>query len=604
MIEDLKKRLLEGDEEERRVAVEALGGLREKEAVLLLVSALGDKSWRVRKTSEEILEGFAGEESLVPALIGSLRSEDNAGMRNSAASVLVRIGWSAIPYLIETLKDVDKDIRKFAVDILGEIGDKTAISPLVDALRDSDDNVRSSAAEALGKIGGDEVVNALVYVLTNTEDDIWLRYSALEALGKTGSRMPIEPIIMLLDEKLLRKAAMDALAKSCDPRAIPHLVAGLQDKSRGCREAAVTGLNSIYKSLPFQERLTVDEEIRANANSHLLTGLLDSPSIDIKKGAVVILGIMGGGADPAMILNLASDERMQDAVTDAFVKMGEKGLEVLTETFPDADDKMRSYICMVIGKIGDKKGVNTLTSALSDPYGHTRQSAALAIAEIGAIETLPLLVPLLLDEFEDVEEAAVQAIIRLSKESQVEAVRSLLDGIASREPRLRRNITAILGGIGSKDALPAIISSLKDEDSDVRKAAATAIGNLMLKEGIDPLAIALADEDGQVRLAGVNALSRFQSIEAGRLLALASDDTDIWVRCAALKGLSKIGDKNAEKILSRAVMDEVGVVAITAIESLFAMKGVEAVETVKKGLRHNNPDVAWAAEKTLSKIAK
>ena len=37
MIEDLKKRLLEGDEEERRVAVEALGGLREKEAVLLLV---------------------------------------------------------------------------------------------------------------------------------------------------------------------------------------------------------------------------------------------------------------------------------------------------------------------------------------------------------------------------------------------------------------------------------------------------------------------------------------------------------------------------------------------------------------------------------------
>jgi len=48
----------------------------------------------------------------------------------------------------------------------------------------------------------------------------------------------------------------------------------------------------------------------------------------------------------------------------------------------------------------------------------------------------------------------------------------------------------------------------------------------------------------------------------------------------------------------------VGVAAITAIESLFAMKGVEAVETVKKGLRHNNPDVAWAAEKTLSKIAK
>ena len=58
MIEDMKKRLLEGDEEERRVAVEALGGVRDREAVLLLVSALGDQSWRVRKTAEEILEGF------------------------------------------------------------------------------------------------------------------------------------------------------------------------------------------------------------------------------------------------------------------------------------------------------------------------------------------------------------------------------------------------------------------------------------------------------------------------------------------------------------------------------------------------------------------
>lgn len=604
MIKDLKKRLLEGDEEERRAAVEALGGLREKEAVILLVSALGDQSWRVRKTAEEMLEGFAGEESLVSALIGSLRSEDNAGMRNSAAYVLVRLGWSAIPYLIETLKDVDKDIRKFAADILGEIGHREAISPLVDALRDNDDNVRSSAAEALGKIGGAEVVNALVYVLKNTEDDIWLRYSALEALGKTGSKMPIEPVIKLLDEKLLRKAAMDALAKSGDPRVLPYLVAGLRDKSRGFREAAVTGLNSIYKSLPFQERLTVDEDIRVNAEPLLLTGLLDSPAIDVKKSAIFILGIMGGGADPFMILSLASDERMQDAVTEAFVKMGEKGLDVLINAFPKAEDKMRSFICRVIGKIGDKKGVNTLTRALSDTYGHTRQSAALAIAEVGATETLPFLIPLLLDEYEDVEEAAVQAVIGLSKESKGEAMTSLWDGMASREPRLRRNLTAILGGIGSKDALSAIVSSLKDEDRDVRRAAATALGNLMLEEGIDPLAIALADEDSQVRLAGVHALSRFHSSEAGRLLVLASNDTDIWVRCAALKGLSKVGDENAEKILGRAIMDEAGVVAITAMESLSRMKGAEAIETIKKGLKSNNPDVALAAERILIKNAK
>lgn len=604
MIEDIKNRLMADDEEVRRQAVEGLGVIREKEAVMLLVSSLGDQSWRVRKTAEEILEGFAADEDLVSALIGSLRSEDNAGLRNSAASVLVRMGSSATPYLIETLKDIDKDIRKFAADILGDIRDRTAIFPLVDALRDNDDNVRSSAAEALGKIGGDEVVNALVYVLTNTKDDVWLRYSALEALGKTGSRIPIGPVIRLLDEKLLRKAAMDALAKSYDPGVVPYLVAGLHDKSRGSREAAVTGLSRIYQSLPLQERLKADEEISVNAEPYLLEGLLDSPSIETKKSAVIVLGIMGGGTDPAMMLDLASDERMQDPVIEAFVKMGEKGVEVLTEAYPKSDDLMRSYICKVIGKVRNKKGLNTLSRALSDPYGHTRQSAALAIAEIGDIETLPLLFPMLLDEYDDVAEAAVQAIIGLSRESQGAAIRSLWDGLSSKEPRLRRNIITILGGIGSKDALPAIISSLKDEDGDVRKVAATAIGNLLLKEGIEHLAIILADEDSQVRLAGVNALSRFKSIEAGQLLTFACDDSDIWVRCAALKGLSKIGDENAERMLGRAIKDLEGVVAMTAIESLFAMKGADAADTIREGLRHSNPDVVRVAEKILSKIAK
>lgn len=602
MLDEIKKRLLEGTEEERRVAVDSLRELKGKEAMNLILSALGDPSWRVRKTAEDALEAHIGEEELVRNLISSLRSEENAGLRNSAAALLVRVGRSAIPYLKETLKDPDRDIRKFAADILGEVGEVKAGPSLIEALRDPDDNVRAAAAEALGKIGGDEVVNALVSILAETEDDLWLRFSALESLGRIGRGIPVEPIVGLLGDKLLRKAAFDALGKSGDPKAIPHLIAGFNDKGRGSREAAVVNFNLIYKILPAEEKERFDEEIKKNSDVNLLSDLLDSPSSDVRKGGVVILGIIGKGVDPSRLLDLASDERMQEVVTQALVRMKERVLETLINALPESDERMRQYICKVLGLIGDKRALKALIMALSDSYGHARQTAAQSIAELGAVEAVPFLIPLLSDEYEDVEEAAVKAMIKIGKDHPDEVVSRLQNGMAAHGSSLRRNMTTILGGIGGKDALPAVLVSMKDEDRDVRKAAVTALGNLLPEEEIDRLAVALSDEDSQVRMAAVHALGKFRNREAERLLTLASGDEDVWVRCAALKGLSKTLSDDATETIGSAIMDGVGVVAITAMNALFLMKGAGAAGAIKKGLNHSDPDVVKTAKNILSKI--
>ena len=602
MLDEIKKRLLEGNEEERRLAVDSLREPKGKVAMNLIISALGDSSWRVRKTAEDALEAYIGEEELVQNLISSLRSEENAGLRNSAAAVLIRVGRSAIPYLKETLKDHDRDMRKFTADILGEIGEVTAAPSLIEALRDSDDNVRAAAAEALGKIGGDEVVNALVSILAEAGDDLWLRFSALESLGRIGKGIPVEPIVGLLEDKLLRKAAFDALGKSGDPKVIPHLITGFRDKGKGSREAAVVNFNLIYKTLPAEEKERFDEEIRRNNDVHLLSDLLDSPSIEVRKGGVVILGIIGEGVNPSCLLNLASDERVQEVVTDALVGMKEKVLETLINTLPKSEERMRQYICKVLGLMGDKKALKALIMALSDSYGHARQTAAQSIAEIGAVEAVPFLIPLLSDEYEDVEEAAVKAMIKIGKDHPDEVVNRLQNGMAAHGSRLRKNMITILGGIGGKNAVPAILASMKDEDRNVRKAAATALGNLLPEGEIDHLALALADEDSQVRLAGVHALGKFCNREAERLLTLASGDEDVWVRCAALKGLSKTLSDDAAKTIGSAITDGVGVVAITAIDALFSMKGAGAAEAIKKGLNHSDPDVVKTAKNILSKI--
>lgn len=601
-LELIKKQIVGGNEEERRAAAEALASLKGKDAMGLLISALGDASWRVRKTAEAALEGFLEEECLITDLILCLSSEENAGLRNSAAAVLAKIGGPAVPCLVEILGDTDEDIRKFGADILGDIRDARAVPSLVGALRDPDDNVRTSAAEALGKIGGDEVVNALVSILGETEGDLWLRFSAIEALGKAGKDIPLEPIVRLLDDRLLRKAAFDALGRSGDPRAAIYLVSGFKDKGRGSREAAVNGFAGIYKKLPESERERVRDAVKAGGDVRMLTELLDSPLPETRKGALSVLAIIGEWGDPCRILALASDERMQEAVSDALVNMGDQGLQALVDSFPKSEERMRAYICTVLGRMGDEKALKTLISALSDSYGHTRHAAALAISGIGSVDALSHLFPLLSDEYEDVEEAAVEAIIKIGKGFPGDVTSRLKDRITSQDPRIRRNITTILGRVGGREALAVVAASLKDEDRDVRRAAASAIGSLMQEGGIDHLALALSDEESQVRLAAVHSLGWFRNEEAKRLLLLASGDEDIWVRCAALKGLSNIGGDDAEKLLTSAVTDEVGVVAIAAIEALSALKGAAAVPVIKEGLKHMEPDVVRVAEKTLRKL--
>jgi PAS domain S-box-containing protein len=59
--------------------------------------------------------------------------------------------------LISALESEDRDVRRNAVKVLGELGD-VAVEPLIQTVRCNDGEVRKTAAEALGKIGNWGVV--------------------------------------------------------------------------------------------------------------------------------------------------------------------------------------------------------------------------------------------------------------------------------------------------------------------------------------------------------------------------------------------------------------------------------------------------------------
>jgi HEAT repeat protein len=91
----------------------------------------------------------------VPALIKTLKEDKDPNMRYWAAESLGKFGpeaQSAVPELIEALKDETKMVRMGAATALGEIGSTDASAALREATKDPEKEVRDAAAFALKQI--------------------------------------------------------------------------------------------------------------------------------------------------------------------------------------------------------------------------------------------------------------------------------------------------------------------------------------------------------------------------------------------------------------------------------------------------------------------
>jgi len=187
--------LLEQSEPEaRRVAVQQIAKVRGHEASELLLRALADEDWRVRKEGTLVAPALDHRDEVVASLIAGLEETVNIGLRNAAVEALVRIGSDVVGATIDALGRLDPEARKLAVEVLGGVADARAVGALTRALSDEDANVRVGAAEALGNaaLAGDEArddaTGALVVALATS--DTFLKIASLESLARLEAQLP------------------------------------------------------------------------------------------------------------------------------------------------------------------------------------------------------------------------------------------------------------------------------------------------------------------------------------------------------------------------------------------------------------------------------
>ena len=182
----------------------------------LLHALLNDEDTVVKGSAVGALAkmGAASVPALLEILADPIRSESTKG---HAAWALGFIGAEAAPFLEDAIKSDSIDVRCATVNAIAHLvqerGDERAAQLLIETLSDIDPNVRSETASAIGKMAYLPALPDLITALRDPDGEV--RRTAAVSLGKLGDRTAILPLTVLLTDKLepVRILAKLAIAK-------------------------------------------------------------------------------------------------------------------------------------------------------------------------------------------------------------------------------------------------------------------------------------------------------------------------------------------------------------------------------------------------------
>ena len=338
------------DPDEQKKAVLSLAQMNHPSAQDALIAALQHPAKNVRITAAfEAALAFVKDPKILPVLFEAIRENWYAEHirhyteRLSFESIAANIGRAAVPILIGALDDDNSDLRYFATQALGNIGDSASIPDLIRVLSDPNAYVRKEAAEALGKVGDATSAVSLRTILGDQEESV--RCAVAEALGELKDKSALPELLEHLRDDPragVRAAAARAMGQIGDSTAVPDLLNALKSKKGIIRSAAALALGQIGDVSAINELRRVlgeqDEEQNVHhAAAEALALLKDDVSIPAIADVVMrfrggtppdsvvhALGDMGEAAVPGLIDILMNSGSCAGEAAKALKSIGSK----------------------------------------------------------------------------------------------------------------------------------------------------------------------------------------------------------------------------------------------------------------------------------------
>jgi HEAT repeat protein len=424
------------------------------------------------------------------------------------------VGQSAVPRLLEALRDPSAAIRQGAVTALGRIvtngvGTERAVPALVEALKDADSGVRRASAVALtaidptwdeAELAFEKAVPTLVAALASPYQDV--RSYAVRHLAelldfdhnytrRTTARIAVPALAVALADRdpAIREKAAAALGQigTGAEIAVPALSKALEDESAPVRRWSAKAVERIGR--------------RAATAVLPLRAALRDRDAKVRWRAAEALGRIGTGAREAVPdLVAALEDREDQARWRAAEALGRIGrdakaaLPTLHAALPTEDAAGRVNIAKALWRIErrPREVVPILIDVMENDANSHRylmdddslgdfvsadREAFLILAEIGPAAKAAI--PALLWDLDGTER--VTALIAMGPEART-AVPALIPALQARHfDDLRRNAASVLASIGpeARDAVPALIKCLAAEEYDgVRHMSTVALASI------------------------------------------------------------------------------------------------------------------------------
>lgn len=383
---------------------------------------------------------------------------------------------------------------------------------------------RAGAAETLAALMDQKLAARLKLIIDDPRADSRNRLSAIEALGRSGRRVAVEPLLLALEsgDDALRAAAAEALADLSGwrhgtdmakwrawwerHRDLPmerwleirlgfqnSRVARLESELESARAQAVRLHQQLYARLGGAERLVyipslVEQEDPAvrllavgwaqemlastdpgvsRTMAPLLVRLAGDPFPEVQRAAVLALGRIQDQAAFDKLLAMAGSPvpAIRAVVARALALQAR-------QPSPEASKRV-ALVLSVLGKL------------LEDPVIDVVVEAAEDLGNLGVPEAGPVLTGLLGHPGESVRKAAAQALERVAQPASLDKILRGLDdpsgavrfSLVGAIGNMAASTTAPLGTVDQTRVLARLeVTLLKDPDPTVRARAALALG--------------------------------------------------------------------------------------------------------------------------------
>lgn len=288
------------DVAEQVAGVKALVGTDHPAAREALAEALGHPAKSVRMAAALSFPDKT-DPRIIPGLIAA--AHDHGFQQQwypgtyDFISWIARMGLSATPHLMEALQHSRADVRGFAANSLGRIGEIRAAHHLIDLLQDEVAQVREQAAQALGRVGDNAALRPLIEALADPDEKVQARAAA--ALGRIGDPTATADLIEALRGHAfrVRVAAAEALGRIKAASAVPLLLQCLGTDGTDVRKASAVALGRIGDNKALSPLLKVFQDVQEEYM--------------VRRAAASGLGLLGDGAARNALLSYLSDRQRQ-----------------------------------------------------------------------------------------------------------------------------------------------------------------------------------------------------------------------------------------------------------------------------------------------------